>query len=156
MERKELIKKILKENEDLDYLNTYHKKAIDIGYKIKQDLPKTGLNVNKITDNFATISSSLLDNGWSTKSLLGISEALNALADKIQHMIQTGKAEGIKRMVDAIVTGREKTHYRINGKKSVRPGERESLGKGHFRWNYQTYTLTPKELEHLKNYFGYN
>lgn len=156
MERKELIKKILRETEDLDFLSSYHKKASDIGTKIKQDLPKMGTGINKITKNFGTVPLSSLDKSWNTSALWGTSETLTALADKIQHMIHTGKAEGIKRMIDAIVTGREKTLYRIAGQGAVHPGERESLGKGHFRWNYRAYQLTPNELEQVKNFFGYN
>lgn len=158
MERKELIKKILHESEDLDYLSTYHRKAIDIGDKIKKELPKMGTNFNKISHNFGTISSSEIGNTWDTSSLFGQSEALSALSNKIQHMIQTGKAEGIKRMIDAIVTGRQKKLYHISRPDEHNHGKRtkESLGPGHFRWNHKAYQLTPKEIEQIRNYFGYN
>ena len=115
-------------------------------------------SISKITGNFGTIPSSSLDKSWDTSALWGTSASLTALANKIQHMIQTGKAEGIKRMVDAIVTGRQKTLYRISPPNEYNDGKRskESLGPGHFRWNYQAYQLTPKEIEQVRNFFGYN
>jgi hypothetical protein len=150
--------KPLKENEDLDFLDSYWKRAKDIGGRISSELPKTGENFNKISTNFGTTSYSNLDSKWSVNDLFGSSENLTALANKISHMIQTGKADSIKRMIESIVTGDVKTLYHISKPNQWDGNKRtkSSLGKGHFRWNSQAYTLTPKEIQIVKNYFGMN
>lgn len=149
MERTELIKKILKENEDLDFLDTHWKKLNDIGSNIKTNLPKTGSISKPIGDKLHTVQFSDLDNSWDIQLLYGKSNTLTALADKIQNMIFRGRSDSIKRMVESIANNNVKTLYKIH-----QDGSKESLGKGHFRWNDQAYVLTPRELEQVKIFFG--
>lgn len=75
-------------------------------------------------------------------------EGLKALADKIVTMVKKGDNPNIMPMLAKIATGRIKTLYKVN--KYSAWVEKESLGKGHFRWNYKAYTLTEKEIAFLK------
>ena len=71
---------------------------------------------------------------------------LNALADKIEHMaIDIGSPISIIPMLIRIVTKGQK--HQSQGT----PGfERESLGYGHFRWDWKARILNNKEIAHLK------
>jgi hypothetical protein len=147
---KELIKRVLKEEtEDLMYIDTYwskmQKRLDDIIFRIENELPKIK-NVEKSNDSgLNVINYSDLGNSWETN---GESSSLKALADKITHMIRTGKSDGVKRMLEKIATGRIKSLRQ--------PGtwESEYLGKGHFRWNHQSYKLTDDEVKRVKEYFN--
>jgi hypothetical protein len=156
MDRKELIRKVLKENEDLDFLDTHWKKVNDIGTNISSNLPNTGNVVKKIGDKLGAVKFSDIDGTWNVKDLLGKSDALTALANKIRNMILRGRSDSIKRMVQSIANNNIKTLYKVPKSEDIRDGgqKRNSLGKGHFRWNDQAYTLTTKELQALKDFFG--
>ena len=154
MKRTELIRKILHENDDLDFLDTNWQRSKDIANNIKTNLPNIEPKLKPKGDYWGVIDYSELGNTWDVGSLYGKSEALDALADKISYMIYNGMSDGIKRMLESISNNTVKTLYR--GKKaSDKTGpERESLGKGHFRWNYRAYLLTSEELTYLKKFFG--
>jgi len=77
---------------------------------------------------------------------------LSALGDKLAHMIFTGKADSIKPMLTKIVTGRIKTQYKFSQKRNGKR-EKNSLGKGSFRWNDSAIILTNKDILFLKQYF---
>lgn len=94
-------------------------------------------------DKLKTMNYSDIDK-WTTH---GKSDSLTALADKIKHMIRTGKSDGIKRMLEKIATGRIKSLSKPDRHES------EFLGRGHFRWNNQAYKLTQKEVDRVKEYF---
>jgi hypothetical protein len=149
---KELIKKILKEeSEDLHYLDTYWKetnKRLDsIINKIITELPVMGsTKVNDVDSDskIKTINYSDMDK-WSTD---GKSDSLMALANKIIHMIRTGKSDGIKRMLEKIATGRVKSLS-----KPRHFSDSEFLGRGHFRWNDSAIKLTQKEINRVKEFF---
>jgi hypothetical protein len=59
------------------------------------------------------------------------------------------------RMIEAIASNNIKTLYKISRPNEWDGGKRtkESLGKGHFRWNDRAYTLNEKELEYLRKFF---
>ena len=151
---------------DLEFLNSYWKEAKDIGYKIIKELPKT-IGTQAISKSntglLCFVKYSDIENSWSVKNLLskvyGESPTLAVLSDKIFHMILLGRANDIKPMVEKICTGRLKTLTKkvskhSENKKHISPTyHNEFLGKGHFRWNNQAYTLNEKEIKHLKEYF---
>lgn len=148
---KELIKQILKEEtEDLHYIDTYWKemnqKLEGIINRITTELPMMkSVPVKKETkSNLNLVQYSDMDK-WGGEA--GRSDSLSALADKIKHMIRTGKSDGIKRMLEKIATGR------IKSLSKPRHYDSEFLGRGHFRWNDKAYRLTPKEIERVKEYF---
>ena len=129
---------------DLDFLDSYWKEAKAIADKVLNDLPIGGRK-NK-----------------SEKS----QTSLEALGSKIYFMIYKGDAQNVKLMVEKICTGRIKSlsqgiskdgkrinnRYKKDGSK-YRPCSKNFLGRGHFRWNYKTYILTPEEMERVKEFF---
>jgi hypothetical protein len=145
------IKKILREySEDLEFIDSYwketNKRLAGIINKIKTELPV----LKKPTSDdegliLKTVNFSDMEDSWKG----GTSDGLNALADKISHMIYTGKSDGIKRMIEKIATGRIKSLSKPDALFGA-----EYLGKGHFRWNNQAYVLTPKEIERVKEFFN--
>ena len=146
---KDLIKKILKEEIDggLGYIDTHYNemksKLEKIKDRIKNELPLIGEPL-KSDGKLKPVNYKDLES-WSTS---GKSDTLTALADKLIHMIDTGKSHSIKPMLKAIVSGRIK--------KLKKPDiyRTESLGKGHFRWNNRAYTLTNNEIEKIKQFFN--
>lgn len=162
---------------DLDFLNNYWKEAKNIGYKIKQELPKTiGSQAKSIskTGLLCFVKFSDITNSWSVDDLLakvyGESKTLQILADKINYMILRGRANDVKPMIEKICTGRIKSLSKGLSKQEIISNKlkyssdvrnrllstnynREYLGKGHFRWNHQAHTLNNKEIKHLKTYF---
>lgn len=147
---KELIKQVLREEtRDLEYIDNYWREmSINLDNIIKRittELPIINSNEPKqVPDSkLKTIQYSDMDK-WSSSNK---SDSLVALADKITHMIKTGKSDGIKRMLEKIATGRIKSLSKPGGY------ETEFLGRGHFRWNNKAYILTTKEIERIKEYF---
>ena len=142
---------------DLYFLTNYWKEAKNIAFKIKQDLPKTistqAKSISK-TGLLCFIKYSDIEHSWSVNDLLakvyGKSPTLEILADKISYMINMGRGNDVKNMVEEICTGRIKSLSHITTSKGLNS---TYLGKGHFRWNYKAHTLNKKEIEHLKNYF---
>lgn len=139
---------LLESSEDLEFIDNYwretSKRLNNIIDKIENELPII-YDTESIGDNLSLVNSSDLSDTWSKTNK---STSLQALADKITHMIRTGKSDGIKRMLEKIATGRVKS--------LSKPGfnDSEFLGKGHFRWNWKAYTLTPKEIERVKEFFN--
>lgn len=134
---------------DLDYLEKHwaqkEKRIESIIAKLKE-LPKMEGMITEVAKNIATVSYSKTGNTWGF--VAHESEGLKALADKITHMIRTGKADGIKRMVEKIASGRIKKLSQID-----KYDDNEYLGKGHFRWNWKAYLLSKEEIEKLKTFF---
>lgn len=142
---------------DLDFLTNYWKEAKNIAFKIKKDLPQTISTQTKShskTGLLCFVNYSDIENSWSVNDLLakvyGKSPTLEILADKISYMINMGRGNDVKNMVEKICTGRIKSLSHITTSKGL---NNTYLGRGHFRWNYQAHTLNKKEIEHLKNYF---
>lgn len=151
---KDLIKKVLKEEtEDLHYIDTHWKEMnqrLDgIIRRITTELPMMkSLPVKKETKSkLRVVQYSDMDN-W--MGIEGKSNSLTALADKITHMIRTGKSDGIKRMLEKIATGRIKS---LSKPGKGRYFDAEFLGRGHFRWNNKAYILSNKEIDRVKEYF---
>lgn len=150
---KDLIKKVLKEEtDDLQFIDTYwretNKRLESIIKKIETELPViTPIEISDVDSGgrLKTIKYSEMDR-WSSD---GKSDSLAALADKIKHMIRTGKSDGIKRMLEKIATGRIKSLSKPSGG----PYDSEFLGRGHFRWNDQAYVLNREEIERVREYF---
>ena len=161
---------------DLDFLESYWSKAKKIGLKIVKELPmcsikdsKTLIEVNpQSTVKMYLIKYSDLGDNWNPKDILqklgGQSKTLSILADKINYMILKGRANDVKPMIEKICSGRTKHFGKMQKtKKSTilsdeyyRKGDNSEfyIGKGHFRWNhFGAYTLTPQEIERLKEYF---
>jgi hypothetical protein len=155
-----IVKKVIIESEEvddggLDYIDSHWDKYKKIANKISKDLPdmRTG-DENEIGKHLRVKKFSDLDDTWSVKDLYGFSSRLNALADKITHMMFTGKGDSIKPMLKSIVEHGAKTQYRYKNKKGNSELERGSLGKGHFKWDFRTYTLNPKEIKKVKEFFN--
>lgn len=154
-------KKILREytrnrSEDLDFLDTHWDKVKDISYDITSNLPKMSSEKRKQHSPLLSTTNYSDMTNWDVSELFGVSKTLNALAHKISHMVSEGRSDAIKRMLQSIANNNFKTLYRGLKQQDINfPNQkRESLGKGHFRWDYQTYTLTPKEIDHLKRFFS--
>ena len=162
---------------DLDFLTNYWKEAKNIAFRIKKDLPQTigtQAKSSSKTGLLCFIKYSDIEHSWSVNDLLakvyGKSPTLEILADKISYMINMGRGNDVKPMIEKICTGRIKSLYKECSKAQIKSNtlknsndikkrlvstnyRREYLGKGHFRWNYQAHTLNKKEIEHLKQYF---
>lgn len=145
----------MKKCNDINFLNSYWAEAKAIAERIKEQLPmlkksnvKSGSNIHIV--NFSDISGK----SWAVEDVLkrqaGVSKNLEALADKIYHMIYRGRANDVKPMIDKIATGRIK---KLTKKSSHSGDDGEYLGRGHFRWNNTAYTLDQDELNHIKTYF---
>jgi hypothetical protein len=155
---KELIKQILKEStDDLDFLDNYWRdtksRLESIISRISNELPViTTIKPEMVPDTkIKLINLTDIKNSWDANNLItGKSDSLVALADKIKHMIRTGKSDGIKRMVEKIATGRVKSLQKPSGQ---RYDDGEFLGRGHFRWNNRAYKLTTDEINRVKEYF---
>ena len=146
-----IVERVIKESEELDYLDTHwkdtRKRLDDIANKIKTQLPIINdVKQPEGNEKLKTIKYSDLDGPWNT---YGKSPGLEVLADKIVHMINMGRSDSIKRMVEKIATGRIKSLS-----KPSNYGDAEFLGKGHFRWNDQAYRLSQREIERLKEFFN--
>ena len=156
-------------NNDLDFLSNYWIIAKELGFKIKNELPIIYNNPSKVIN----IKGSKLNiisykdlNNWQVYDLIkstdNISVTLEALADKINNMILKGRANDVKPMINRIINrapsmqvkpicNKEKLRQYLKGQNwNIEP---ELLGIGHFRWNYQAYTLTKEEIQFLKEYF---
>jgi hypothetical protein len=89
----------LSENEDIDFLSTHwkylHKKLDDIGKNIKERLSivNSETETEKISPLLSVVKSSNLGDDWKLSD--NKSKTLKALADKIDHMIHTGKSDSI-------------------------------------------------------------
>lgn len=147
----------MKSCNDLNFLTNYWKEAKNIAFKIKKDLPQTiGTQAKSIskTGLLCFIKYSDIETSWSVNDLLakvyGKSPTLEILADKISYMINMGRGNDVKNMVEKICTGKLKSLSHITTSKGL---HNTYLGKGHFRWDYKAHTLNKKEIEHLKKYF---
>lgn len=146
---------LTEETVDLKFLDTHwkqmHNALSAIVRRIVTELPKVNDNVvkNDPDSKMGVVNYSDVKGSWSTKSLInGHSESLDALADKIKHMVNTGKSDSIKRMLEKIATGRIKSLS-----KPSRYNDDEFLGRGHFRWNEKAYKLSSEEIARVKEYF---
>ena len=151
---------------DLDFLTNYWKEAKNIAFKIRKNLPQTistqAKSISK-TGLLCFIKYSDIEHSWSVNDLLakvyGKSPTLEILADKISYMINMGRGNDVKNMVEKICTGRIKSltkktaGHNIDKKHIADVYHNDFLGRGHFRWNYKAHTLNKKEIEHLKKYF---
>ena len=147
----------MKACKDIDFLDGYWIEAKRIAQDVKDNLAQGIGGVRKpLYSNGGAkmyiVKFSDLKNTWLPSDIInnvcGKSSTLEALANKIQYMIQHGRADAIKRMVEAIV--------KDNKKKLTRKylyGSGDFLGYGHFKWNSQSYVLNTMEIKHLKNYF---
>ena len=144
----------IKNNEDLDFLNSYWKKVNDIGFKIKKELPNFNSKIIRTDGRLCFIKYSDLDN-WSVDSLMGKSNNLVTLANKISYMISMGNGNSVKPMLEKIVSRGVKSlsHPPTKYGRSI-GSTTEFLGKGHFRWDFGAVVLTDKEIKRIKEYFN--
>lgn len=150
-----MIKKIIKEEINdfdggLEYIDSYYNemkaKLDNIKSRMLKELPIIGEPKGE-NDTIRTIKYSDTES-WGANP--HISDTLTALAHKIEHMIDTGKSHSVKPMLRSIVSNNIKKL-----KKPTYTGGFESLGKGHFRWNFgKVYTLTSKEIQRVKEFFN--
>lgn len=131
----------------IQFLSSYWNQLNSISNDINNELPVIDDNiieVKKISKNLAVISYKNLYN-WDVSGLLNNkSNVLQALADKIVHMINKGDANNIEPMLRRMC---------FNGVKKLKQPNRGTLGYGHFRWNYRGYILKKHEIEKIINYF---
>jgi hypothetical protein len=136
---------------DLEFLDSYWKELKRISIDIQNNLPKRSNNNNivKIGKKLNLISYLNLDD-WSVDSLLKSSyRNLIPLAEKIKHMIKTGKSDSIRPMLYAICySGIRKQSNPSND------SDKKFLGFGHFRWNSSAIMLTTEEINKIKEYFN--
>lgn len=152
----------MKSCSDLDFLNSFWEEAKKVGGRIKQDLPQLATpNIESKGQlmylvKFSDISGKTWGVEEVLKRVMGRNKTLEVLADKIMHMILNGRANDVKPMVVKICSGRIKSLSKKPSTKGKREfnTQAEYLGKGHFRWNKQAYTLTEIELRRLKKYFN--
>lgn len=159
----------MKACKDIDFLDSYWREAKRIAEDVKENLSQGCGEAREPIYNKGGIKMYLVNFSdlkctWSPKDIIygdmGKSETLQALSDKICHMIYKGRAEAIKRMVKAICNN--------NIKKLTKPASKfckentqysgiiykgDFLGYGHFRWNNRMYVLNSAEIQHLKKYF---
>jgi hypothetical protein len=153
---------------DLDFLSLFWAEAKQIGQRILRDLPKcaTPNNGKQFRRMYIVNFSDISGQSWGVKEVLsrvmGNSETLNVLADKINYMILEGRAKDVKPMLEKIIS-RQK-HFGHKKSKEVKrieylkntTGDTSDnyYGKGHFKWNYQAYTLNEAEIRRVKEYFN--
>lgn len=134
-------------NNDLNYLNSFWE--------------ETKINLNKIKNNISRDLSEQFTIPYETYGKLKIvkfsdlqvwginskTTTLSILANKICNMIDKGDSLNVLPLLKRIIYKPPKRLYKpsIYGK--------EFLGVGHFRWNYQAYTLSKEEIQFLKEYF---
>jgi hypothetical protein len=136
--------------EELIFLESYWSRVKAIGVKIAEELPQIAEPKNIPSGKLGFVKYSELDD-WNVERMVsGRSWPLEQLSGKVNHMIRKGNAEGIKRMIDKISTGRIKSLSKL-GVSSYK----KYLGRGHFRWNNSAITLTELELERVRTYFKY-
>jgi hypothetical protein len=147
----------MKSCNDLEFLDSYWKEAKKIAKNIKEQLPKvagidfkdTIYESKKSNAIMFIVNYSDLKNSWSPKDIIGRSEPLEALAEKIERMILKGNACNVKRMIESIGKNKMKKHklyHYSEGKSSL----------GHFRWNYQVYVLNKFEISRVREFFSLN
>ncbi len=148
----------MKSCKDLEFLDSYWDEAKKIAENIKLNLP------NGVGEKLEMLSSkeektimfivpySKLGNSWDVQDILtqnnGRSKKLIALSEKISNMILKGDSCNVKPLIDSIINNKIKKQTKVNKFKN-----NEFLGYGHFRWNYQTYTLDAKEINKVKQFF---
>ena len=136
-------------NADLQYLDTFWKEMHQKLNYIKNNITKDLINVNigiilfKQIGYLKIVKFSDINN-WSVDFK---NNTLLVLADKICNMIDKGDSLNITPLLKTIIYNKPRKLYKPN------TYGREYLGIGHFRWNYQAYTLTNEEIQFLKNYF---
>lgn len=150
----------MKSCSDLEFLDSYWNEAKKIAENIKLNLPNgVGENLpmlgskEKKTIMFV-IPYSKLGDSWDVQDILlknnGRSKKLIALSEKISHMILKGDSCNVKPLIDSIINNKIKKQTRVIKDKEK---NNEFLGHGHFRWNYQTYTLNAIEINRIKLFF---
>lgn len=133
---------------NIQFLSSYWNHLNTVTKDIKNELPVIDndiVGVKKISKNLAVISYKDLNN-WDVSGLLNNkSNVLQALADKIVHMVYKGDAINIEPMLRRIC---------FKGVKKLKQPDHGTLGYGHFRWNYRAYILKRHEIEKIIKYFN--
>jgi len=149
----------MKSCKDIDFLDNYWIEAKRIADDTKSNLSQgVGTKRKPIFSKggikMYIVKFSDLKNTWLPEDIIynvsGRSKTLSVLADKICTMIYKGRADAVKPMLRAIVSNNVKKLVKGKGGWSTK---NESLGHGHFRWNYGVHTLNSMEIRHLKTYF---
>jgi len=140
-------------NSELDFIENYNKQLVKTYNKINEVLTKSeNMKIKKIKgyDLLKTIQYKDLNN-WSVKSE---NQTLTALSSKIQHMMfNIGCPSSVVPMLNAILKGTKRIKHYQNKRLFKRNLETISNGNGHFRWNYQVYTLNTYELKIVEKLF---
>lgn len=115
----------------------------------------------KIGANLFIVQYIDIKDSWLPKDiLLGESENIKALASKVKHMLNVHyDPDSVMRMLTSIMSNtvkslKQPTTGFYDMYLDKRMNKSEHLGYGHFRWNYQAYTLTDEEIEELKKIFN--
>lgn len=140
----------MKACKDIDFLSNFNKEKKRIINNILENLPKINGIKTEEKKTFNTVKYSELNKKW-TKNESNIKNiALDALARKIEHMIDNiGSPDSVKPMLESICKNRIKKHT----KKGCKNIDGDFLGYGHFRWDYKVYTLNEEEIKKIKEFF---
>lgn len=133
-------------SDDLEFLSSYWLRLNKIKESFKE-FTQINHDLKEVEGSkyLKTIQFSQIKNSWNFSLN---SSTLIALSHKLMTMIEKGRAIDIEPMIKSITENKIK---KLSRKDAF--GKSEFLGYGHFRWNWQAYTLTEKEIENLKKFF---
>lgn len=142
----------MKNCDDLTFLNSFNKEKKRIINNILENLPT--IKELKDTGVIDTINLSKLNGNWTKHERFGKSIALDALARKIEHMIDSiGSPNSVQPMLESICKNKIKKHTKKNFRGIGWVQDGEFLGYGHFRWDYKVYILNADEIKRVKEFF---
>ena len=121
-----------------------------------------------------------LKDSWAPEDVLNTdtSKSLLRLANKIEDMVERGRANDVEPMLKSIISGKikvwndndgprgrrnkrreKKQNYKVIEFKYPENDQRFNCGEqnfiyGHFRWDFGAYLLNELELRRIKNYFN--
>ena len=134
---------------DIDFIDSFNKERNRITKNIVQNLPCLE-EIEQNNNKLKFISFSKLDENWGSGKVNGKSVALEALADKIRHMIfDIGCPNSVKPMLESICKNKIKKQTQ-----KYKQDVGSFLGYGHFRWDRKAYKLTKEEIERVKSFFN--
>jgi uncharacterized radical SAM superfamily Fe-S cluster-containing enzyme len=142
----------MKKCNDLEFLNSFNKEKKRIIDNILENLPK--IKEVKKTGVIDNVNFSELNGKWKEGDRLGKSIALDALARKIEHMInEIGSPNSVQPMLESICKNKIKKHTKKGYQTAYYISDGEFLGYGHFRWDWKVYILNENEIKRVKEFF---
>jgi len=142
---------------DTNFVDTYHQRLKAMANAVVNDLAKkepTG-KVKKVGTLLSVIKYSDMNGVWYNSEWFNSrSVGLQALANKVAYMLEKGRGDSILPMLESIANNNIKKLYHPYSEYSIKiakefednPQKRESLGKGHFRWDFKAITLSLEDV----------